>query len=76
MYKKSAELGNAEAQAYLGAMFENGHGVTLDPIMAYVWYARAQSAGNEVGRTALFALEPRLLPSQLKEAKRRLAANK
>ena len=37
IFLRKAELGNAEAQTYLGYMYANGRGVPRDYIQAYMW---------------------------------------
>jgi TPR repeat protein len=44
--KKSAELGNANAQYKLGLMYYNGEGTLTDPKMAFYWYKKSAEQGN------------------------------
>lgn len=41
-----ADKGNAEAQLYIGAMYDNGEGVPLDYRQAVLWYRNAAEQGN------------------------------
>jgi len=41
-----AEQGDPVAQAYLGVMYENGQGVTPDPVIAADWYRKAADHGE------------------------------
>ncbi len=41
-----ADEGVAEAQYYLGMMYEDGKGVRADPVQAREWYERAAQAGH------------------------------
>jgi len=40
-----AERGNAEAQATLGIMYDNGQGVEMDHVLAVAWYTKAAAQG-------------------------------
>lgn len=44
--KPLAEAGSADAQYYLGTMYQHGHGVPRDPRMAQLWYERAARQGH------------------------------
>jgi hypothetical protein len=44
-YRKSAALGNAEAQSNLGSMYANGEGVPQDDIEAVKWLLKAAEQG-------------------------------
>ncbi len=37
------------AQTELGSMYDNGHGVLADYIMAHMWYNVGATNGNEIG---------------------------
>jgi localization factor PodJL len=58
------------AQYNLGAMYGNGHGVTRDYEMAYIWFARAAAQGNEDASKGLDITEKTLTPEQLARAQR------
>ena len=45
-YEKSADLGNAAAQAGLGFMYANGQGVKTDYKQAYAWWRKAADQGH------------------------------
>ena len=45
-YQRAAELGFAEAQATLGAIYERGWHVPKDPAAAAGWYAKAAAQGH------------------------------
>ena len=58
IWKPLAEGGNAEAQAFLGPMFEEGDGVPINLIEAVKWYRKAAQAGNvdaEVSLATMYA---------------------
>ena len=44
--KKSAELGDANAQYKLGLMYYHGEGTLTDPKMAFYWYKKSAEQGN------------------------------
>ena len=45
-HKKAADNGNAEAQFYVGEMYEYGRGVKRDYAKALEWYKKAADNGN------------------------------
>ena len=45
-WRPLAEQGNAEAQAHLGGMYDNGQGVPQDDTEAVKWYRMAAEQGN------------------------------
>ena len=45
-FTKAAEAGNADAQAVVGAMYDDGEGVPQDYGQAVRWYTKAAEAGN------------------------------
>jgi len=47
LYRLAAEEGIAEAQWFLGTMYQFGDGVIQDRVYAHMWYNIAASAGNE-----------------------------
>jgi TPR repeat protein len=52
-YRKAAEQGDAEAQTYLGGMYESGEGVTQDSAEAVKWYRKAAEQGYATAQTYL-----------------------
>lgn len=48
-----ADSGDADAQYYLGTMFQHGHGVARDPRAAAHWYERAARQGHPLAQFAL-----------------------
>jgi len=46
-YLLSAEQGNANAQAKLGTMYENGRGVLQNNVLAHMWYNISSANGLE-----------------------------
>ena len=48
-FGKAADRGDADAdaQAYLGRMYQRGHGFPQDPVQAYQWYSLARASGRE-----------------------------
>jgi TPR repeat protein len=45
-FKRAAQQGNADAQANLGRLYDNGIGVPRDPAEAVKWFRRAAEQGN------------------------------
>ncbi len=41
-----AELGNSDAQAWIGSLYANGDGVEVDDYKAFEWYVKSASGGN------------------------------
>jgi TPR repeat protein len=41
-----ADKGNAEAELYVGFMYDNGEGIPVDYRQAVLWYTRAAEQGN------------------------------
>jgi TPR repeat protein len=65
-----AEQGNANAQYNLGTFYDNGLGVPLDKVRAYMWFSLSAAQGRE-GAAALRDLIARLMtPAQLAEAQK------
>ena len=52
-YRKSAEQGDADGQASLGYMYNNGHGVAKDDAEAIKWYRKSAEQNNAVGQVNL-----------------------
>ena len=52
-YRKSAEQGNADGQASLGYVYNNGYGVAKDDDEAIKWYRKSAEQGNAVGQVNL-----------------------
>jgi len=46
IFRPLAERGNAEAQYYLGLMYEKGNGVSKDKERMRTWYTRAADGGH------------------------------
>lgn len=51
-YRKAADQGNADAQYYLGMMYELGSGVAIDLPEALKWYRQAAQLGNRDAESA------------------------
>lgn len=52
-FKKSAELGNAQAQVELAELYEAGDGVTKDIEQAIKWYEKAATQDHDEAQLAL-----------------------
>ena len=46
VWRSLAEAGDTQAQAWLGSLYANGEGVTLDDREAFAWYLRSAEGGN------------------------------
>ena len=53
LYRKAADLGNADAQFKLGLMYKNGSGVVLNNIQAIEWLRKAALQGHENAKRIL-----------------------
>ena len=56
IFRRLAELGDADAQNYLGVMYKNGQGVKKDYVKAAEWYRIAAEQGNPAGALSLAKL--------------------
>lgn len=46
LFKKSAEMGDEDAQNFVGYMYREGEGVDRDNVAAFYWYQQAANQGN------------------------------
>ena len=67
----ATEQGYAPAQADLAYLYEQGKGVPLDYVNAYVWYRAASSAGDKRAEAKLKELAHRMTPRQISIATNR-----
>lgn len=71
---KAAEQGYAEAQFKLGVMYSEGQGVPQNDVLTLMWiYLSAESESSKVKaftEAFKFALELRMSPAQVAEAKK------
>jgi uncharacterized protein len=51
-----ADNGDATAQNYVGFMYDNGEGVSVDYVQAATWYRKAAEQGNEIAQHNLALL--------------------
>jgi hypothetical protein len=66
--RRAAELGYARAQLDLGYLYEQGKGVPMDYIVAYMWYKAAVDRGERRGITPLRNLSSVMTKPQIKQA--------
>ena len=52
-YRKAAEQGYADAQFFLGDMYDNGRGVQKDYAQAVKWYRKAAEQGDAMAQGSL-----------------------
>jgi TPR repeat protein len=65
-----AEQGNAHAQYNLGVLYDNGLGVPLDKVRAYVWFTLSAAQGREGAATFRDLIARRMTPAQIAEAQK------
>ena len=52
-YMEIAELGNSEAQLFIGRCYANGHGVPQDYAEAFKWVRKSAEQGNDFAQNEL-----------------------
>ena len=67
----AAEQGDAIGQTDLGYLYEQGKGVPLDYVTAYMWYSLGEAGGNADSSRQLKSLSSLMPAKQLAEAKAR-----
>lgn len=55
-YKKAADLGDADAQYYVGLCYVGGIGVSIDEDIAYTWIKKAAKNGSKQAQRELESL--------------------
>jgi TPR repeat protein len=71
--KRAADQRNGDSQFLLGALYWNGEGVPIDPVLAYMWFNLAAAAGGtdaQDARDARDEAEQQMTSEQLAEAAR------
>lgn len=66
--QKSAQLGNAEAQGFLSAMYAEGQGVPKDLIKAHMWSNVAIAQGDAFAEQVRNSVSQRMGAEEVKEA--------
>jgi localization factor PodJL len=69
-FRQAAELGDAYAQYNLARRCEEGQGIAADLVEAWKWYQLAASGGIASANDGKLALESRLTPQQMEQARR------
>ena len=76
-YRKAAEQGIADAQYFLGVMYDKGQGVPQDSVQSYMWYTLAASRfpETEVQKREMVVMgrgivASKMTPEQIEEAQR------
>ncbi len=64
-----AEGGDVDAQWILAMSYQEGNGVPLDMVQAYMWFALAAEGGQEPGARSRDALAESMAPAALAEAR-------
>ena len=57
LWKKAADMGNADAMNNVGVCDENGQGVPQDKAKALEWYKRLEAVDSERGKKAIASLQ-------------------
>ena len=70
-YRESAGHGFVEAQAALGNLYADGLFVAQDRVEAWFWLKAAETGGHKVSAGALRAVQTKMTPEQLKQARAR-----
>jgi TPR repeat protein len=65
---KAAKQGHRQAQYNLGWMYDRGHGVAQDDVLAHFWYGRSAAKGDKAGYIARTIVAKRMLSGQLAKA--------
>ena len=73
-FRQAAELGDGYAQYNLARRCEEGQGTPKDPVEAWKWYELASSSGIASANDGKRALESRLTPQQLEQARQAVEA--
>lgn len=52
----AAQAGDADSQAWIGTLYENGQGVAVDEATAFDWYVRSARGGNRLAQNNVGAM--------------------
>ena len=67
-FRPLVEEGNAEAQLYLGYMYEKGQGVIQDNVYAYMWFNIAALNGDNMGMFERGFVAEKMTPADITKA--------
>jgi TPR repeat protein len=65
-----AEQGDANAQYNLGTFYDNGLGVPLDKVRAYMWFSLSAAQGRDGAAAFRDLIARRMTPAQIEEAQK------
>jgi TPR repeat protein len=65
-----ANQGDAVAQFNLGVMYDNGHGVPQDHVLAYMWFNLSAAQGNQLAAGRRDRMATRMTPAQIAKARK------
>jgi TPR repeat protein len=65
-----ADQGNANAQYNLGTFYDNGLGVPLDKVRAYMWFSLSAAQGREGAAAFRDLIARRMTTAQIAEAQK------
>ena len=74
LYRRAADLGNADAQLNLGELYSQGRGVPRNLKLAYVWLGLAAEQGRRWPARQLTEIAAQMSRTELDEARRLLDA--
>jgi len=63
-----AEQGHADAQYNLGVMYDEGTGVPVNNVRAYMWWSLAKAQGHESAASNLDIVKNRMTPADISKA--------
>lgn len=67
-----ARAGNPRAQFFVGGLYNDGAGVPLDRVRAYVWLRRSDLGGHSRAESLLAAIIPQMTPAEIERAESRV----
>jgi TPR repeat protein len=65
-----AEQGDANAQYNLGTFYDNGLGVPLEKVRAYMWFSLSAAQGRDGAAAFRDLIARRMTPAQIAEAQK------
>ena len=70
LFRPLAGQGNAVAQFNLGVMYDNGHGVPQDHVLAHMWFNLSAAQGNQLAAGRRDRMATRMTPAQIAKARK------
>lgn len=69
IYSDAAELGDSEAQNFVGVLHAAGKGVLKDLVIAYKWFAISAALGNELALRNKQGIALQMTEEQIEQAR-------